>query len=143
MTDPQTPLKPLHPTLYQLAPDGISLDFFFAQCPACGAVNFPANAPGCSHCGDPLAKANRLTRPGQGELLEFVTVHVPLVPGMHAPAIAGDIRIAEGIVEEGVIAVTGESGLRTGMTLKAIAEVREALGVYACVFVPLNEEVVA
>ena len=48
-------------------------------------------------------------------------------PGMNAPAIAGDIRIAEGIVEEGVIAVKDEAGLRTGMALKAVAEVREAL----------------
>lgn len=140
MTDQQTSLKPLHPTLYQLAQDGTSLDFFFAQCPACGTVNFPANVPGCSHCGDPLTEATRLTRPGQGELLEFVTIHVPLMPGMQAPAIAGDIRIADGIVEEGVIAVGDESGLRTGMTLRAIAEVREAQGVYACVFVPMNEE---
>jgi uncharacterized OB-fold protein len=143
MTDPSTSLKPLHPTLYQLAPDGTSLDFFFAQCPACGTVNFPANAPGCSHCGDHLAEATRLIRPGQGELLEFVTIHVPLVPGMNAPSIAGDIRIAEGIVEEGVIAVPDESGLRTGMALKAVADVREAQGVYACVFVPMNEEVAA
>ena len=139
MTDQQTSLKPLHPTLYQLAQNGTSLDFFFSQCPACGAVNFPANAPGCSHCGDPLTEATRLTRPGQGELLEFVTIHVPLMPGMNAPAIAGDIRIAEGIVEEGVIAVKDEASLRTGMALKAVAEVREALGVYACVFVPMNE----
>lgn len=143
MTDQPTSLKPQHPTLYKLAPDGISLDFFFAQCPACGTVNFPANVPGCSHCGDPLSEATRLTRPGQGELLEFVTIHVPLMPGMNAPAIAGDIRIAEGIVEEGVIAVGDESGLRTGMTLKAVAEVREAQGVYACVFVPMNEEAAA
>jgi uncharacterized OB-fold protein len=143
MTDLSTSLKPLHPTLYQLAPDGTSLDFFFAQCPACATVNFPANVPGCSHCGDPLTEATRLTRPGQGELLEFVTIHVPLMPGMNAPAIAGDIRIAEGIVEEGVIGVKDESGLRTGMTLKAVAEVREAQGVYACVFVPMNEEAAA
>jgi uncharacterized OB-fold protein len=143
MTDPSTYLKPLHPTLYQLAPDGTSLDFFFAQCPECGTVNFPANAPGCSHCGDPLAEATRLIRPGQGELLEFVTIHVPLVPGMNAPSIAGDIRIAEGIVEEGVIAVPDESGLRTGMALKAVADVREAQGVYACVFVPMDQEVAA
>ena len=95
--------------------------------------------PGCSHCGDPLTEATRLTRPGQGELLEFVTIHVPLMPGMNAPAIAGDIRLAEGIVEEGVIAVKDESVLRTGLTLKAVADVREALGVYACVFVPMNE----
>lgn len=139
MTDPQTSLKPLHPTLYQLAADGTSLDFFFAKCTFCGAINFPANAPGCSHCGDPLTEAIRLTRPGQGELLEFVTIHVPLLPGMAAPTIAGDIRIADGIVEEGVIAAKDESGLRTGMTLKAIADVREALGVYACIFVPMEE----
>lgn len=138
MTDPQTSLKPLHPTLYQLAADGTSLDFFFAKCTACGAVNFPANAPGCSRCGDPLTEAIRLTRPGQGELLAFVTIHVPLLPGMNAPAIAGDIRIADDIVEEGVIAARDESGLRTGMTLKAVAEVREAQGVYACVFVPME-----
>lgn len=143
MTDQTTALKPLHPTLYQLAQDGSSLDFFFAQCPACGTVNFPANAPGCSHCGDPLTEATRLTRPGQGELLEFVTIHVPLLPGMKAPTIAGDIRIAEGIVEEGVIAAPDESGLRTGMALKAVADVREAQGVYACVFVPMNQEVAA
>lgn len=141
MTDQPTSLKPLHPTLYQLAQDGTSLDFFYSQCPACEAVNFPANAPGCSHCGNPLTEATRLTRPGQGELLEFVTIHVPLLPGMTAPSIAGDIRIAEGIVEEVVIAVPNESVLRTGMPLKAVAEVREAQGVYACVFVPMNEEV--
>lgn len=143
MTDQSTSLKPLHPSLYQLAADGTSLDFFFAKCTACGAVNFPANAPGCSHCGDPLTEAIRLTRPGQGELLEFVTIHVPLMQGMNAPAIAGDIRLAEGIVEEGVIAANDESGLRTGMTLKAVAEVREAQGVYACVFVPMEEEAAA
>lgn len=143
MTDQQTSLKPLHPTLYQLAQDGTSLDFFFAECTACGAITFPANAPGCKHCGDPLTDATQLTRPGQGLLLEFVTIHVPLMPGMMAPAIAGDIRIADGIVEEGVIAVKDESGLRAGMTLRAIAEVREELGVYACVFVPMDEEVVA
>lgn len=143
MTDQPTSLKPLHPSLYQLAPDGTSLDFFFSKCTACGTVNFPANAPGCSHCGDPLTQAIRLIRPGQGELLEFVTIHVPLLPGMNAPSIAGDIRIAEGIIEEGVIAVPDESGLRTGMTLKAVADVREAHGVYACVFVPMNEEAAA
>ncbi len=92
------------------------------------------------HCGDPLKDATIVTRPGQGELLEFVTIHVPLSPGMAAPAIAGDIRIAEGIIEEGAIAIKDESGLRTGMALKAVADVREALGVYACVFVPMNEE---
>ena len=138
MTEQQTPLKPLHPTLYELAEDGHSLDFFFVQCGACGAVSFPANVPGCTHCGDPLVDAQKLSRPGGGELLEYVTLHVPLAPGMAAPSIAGDVRIAGGIVEEGVISVSDETALRHGMALRAIADVREAQGVYACRFVPVD-----
>jgi len=141
MTEPQTPLKPLHPTLYRLAQDGHSLDFFFVQCRACDGLSFPANVPGCMHCGDPLADARKLSRPGGGELLEYVTLHVPLAPGMAAPSIAGDVRIAPGIVEEGVIAASDETRLHPGMALRAIAQVREAQGVYACCFVPADAEV--
>ena len=38
MTEPVSALRPLHPTLYQLAQDGRSLDFLFAQCPACSGL---------------------------------------------------------------------------------------------------------
>jgi uncharacterized OB-fold protein len=139
MTDSKTSLKPLQPTLYELADDGHSLNFFFLQCGACGGLSFPANAPGCMHCGDPLGNAQRVARPGGGELLEFVTLHVPLLPGMVAPSIAGDIRIAPGIVEEGVVAVPDDQLLKHGMALRAVAEVRPEEGVYACRFVPVNE----
>ena len=143
MTEPQTPLKPLHPTLYQLADDGLSLDFFFVQCRACGGLSFPANVPGCAHCGDPLVDAQKLSRPGGGELLEYVTLHVPLAPGMAAPSIAGDIRIADGIVEEGVIWASDETALRPGMALRAVADFRGDQGVYACRFVPADAGVMA
>lgn len=143
MTDPSPHLKPLHPSLYELAEDGRSLDFFFAQCPACKGLSFPANAPGCMHCGDALQGAQTLRRPGGGELLEYVTLYVPLAPGMAAPSIAGDVRIADGIVEEGVIGVEDEAVLRPGMVLRAVAEPREAQGVYACRFVPAAQEVSA
>ncbi|HEY5581920.1 MAG TPA: zinc ribbon domain-containing protein, partial [Rhodoferax sp.] len=53
MTTSYTALKPLRPTLYRLAQDGCSLDFIYVQCSACGGLTFPANAPGCMHCGDP------------------------------------------------------------------------------------------
>lgn len=143
MTEPLSSLKPLHPSLYQLAEDGRSLDFFFAQCPACSGLSFPANAPGCMHCGDPLQGAQTLRRPGGGELLEYVTLYVPLAPGMAAPSIAGDVRIADGVVEEGVIGVEDEASLRPGMVLRAVADLREAQGVYACRFVPAEQEVSA
>lgn len=140
MTESQTPLKPLHPTLYELAGDGRSLNFFFAQCGKCNELSFPANAPGCMHCGAPLSEERKVTRPGGGELLEFVTLHVPLSPGMKAPSIAGDIRIAKGIVEEGVIAVADESALKPGMALIAIAEIQQAEGTYGCRFVPSSTQ---
>ncbi len=143
MTEPTSALKPLHPSLYQLAEDGHSLDFFFAQCPACSGLSFPANAPGCMHCGDPLLGAQTMRRPGGGELLEYVTLYVPLAPGMAAPSIAGDVRIADGVVEEGVIGVDDEAVLRPGMVLRAVAEPREAQGVYACRFVPAEQGVSA
>jgi hypothetical protein len=62
---------------------------------------------------------------------------------MAVPSIAGDVRIADGIVEEGVIGVEDEASLRPGMVLRAVAEAHEAQGVYACRFVPAEQEVSA
>ena len=140
MTEQNTPLRPLQPTLYALADDGHSLDFFFMQCPSCDGLNFPANVPGCMHCGDALDKGLMLTRPAIGTLLEYATLHVPLTPGMAAPSIAGDVLLAQGIVEEGVIAVADDKLLAPGMTLKAVAKVRDAEGTYGCEFIPADRE---
>ena len=139
MTPDLTTLKPQRPSLYRLAADGRSLDFFFAHCPACQGLSFPANAPGCMHCGHPTDAAMQVVRPGEGTLLEYVTLHVPLVPGMQAPSIAGDIRIAEQVVEEGVIAVDDESRLQPGMALRAVAVPLAATDTYGCQFVPAQE----
>ena len=141
MTEPQILYKSLHPSLYTLADDGHSLNFHFARCSRCGGLSFPANAPGCMHCGAVIEEADKLLLPGEGTLLECVTLHVALVPGRPAPSIAGDILLAEGVVEEGVIAVSDESVLKPGMRLKAVAEMEEGEGVYACRFVPMREEV--
>ncbi|HEY5582054.1 MAG TPA: OB-fold domain-containing protein, partial [Rhodoferax sp.] len=78
----------------------------------------------------------QLVRPGRGTLLEYVTIHVPMVPGMPVPCIAGDIRFAEGVIEEGVIAVSDESSLQLGMELKAVATPGPSSEVYTCQFVP-------
>lgn len=137
-----TRMKPQRPSLYRLAADGRSLDFLFAQCPACNGLSFPANAPGCMHCGHPLDDAEQVANPGGGTLLEYVTLHVPLVPGMPAPSIAGDIRIAGQVVEEGVIAVADESALRPGMAMKAIAVPLASGDSYGCQFVPDSLEAV-
>lgn len=130
---------PQQPSLFELAEDGRSLNFHFARCGACAKLSFPANAPGCMHCGASLEGAERITRPGGGKLLEFVTLHVPLLPGMQAPSIAGDIQIADGIVEEGVIGVDDEARLSHGMNLRAIAVALPSSELYTCRFVPAAE----
>ncbi len=136
MTQDLASMRPRHPSLYRLAADGCSLDFLFAQCPNCQGLSFPANAPGCMHCGDPLLRVQSVARPGGGTLLEYVTLHVPLAPGLEAPSIAGDIHIAEHVVEEGVIAVEDESILRPGMEMKAVAVPLPSGDVFGCRFVP-------
>lgn len=132
--------RPRHPTLYRLAADGRSLQLLFAQCAGCGRLTFPANAPGCMHCGARLDEAEHVARPGGGTLMEFVTLHVALAPGMPVPAIAGDIRIADGIVEQGVIGVADETGLRPGMALQAVAAFEEDGRTFRCAFVPAGED---
>lgn len=132
-------MKPSQPTLYALAEDGYSLNFFYVQCDACRGLSFPANVPGCMHCGDALHSAKKVSLPGSGELLEYVTLQVPLLPGMQVPSVVGDVRIQPGIVEEVVIEVSDEAALRPGMPLKAVAKINEADGVYACRFVPADQ----
>lgn len=138
MTQDLTTLKPLRPTLYRLAADGRSLDFLFAQCPHCHVLSFPANAPGCMHCGHPVDASAQVTRPGVGTLLEYVTLHVAMVPGLPAPSIAGDIRIADQVVEEGVIGVADENLLAPGMAMRAMAVPLASGEHYGCQFVPAD-----
>lgn len=128
-------MQPLHPTLYRLADDGRSLDFLFAQCKACNGLTFPANAPGCMQCGDPLDDAGQVVLAGGGTLLACVTLHVALVPGMAVPSTVGDIRIAAGIVEEGVIDAD-EARLQPGMAMQAVAVATPAGDTFSCRFVP-------
>jgi len=140
MNSTHTEPRPRHPTLYRLAANGRSLEFLYARCPGCRRLTFPANAPGCMHCGGPLDEAEQVVLPGEGTLMEYVTLHVALVPGMPVPAVAGDIRIADGIVEQGVIGVADESGLRPGMALSAIAAFDDDGQTYRCAFVPVEED---
>jgi len=139
MTQNLTAMRPKRPSLYRLAADGRSLDFLFAQCPHCKGLSFPANVPGCMHCGALLDKAEQVALAGGGALLEYVTLHVPMAPGMAVPSIAGDIRIADQVVEEGVIAVADESALHPGMAMKAVAVPLDSGDIFDCRFVPASE----
>ena len=140
MTTELSALSPQHPILYRLASDGEALDFLYAQCPSCGKLAFPANVPGCGHCGDSLKDAAQVARPGHGTLMEYVTLHVPLLPGMEVPRIAADILLEAGPIEEGVIQGTDEAALRVGMALRAVAVPVPGGEFFACRFAPTEGE---
>jgi len=141
MTPDSKPWRPARPSLYRLASDGASLDLLYAPCPDCAGLTFPANAPGCMHCGASLQGVEPVAKPGTATLLEFVTLHVSLVPGMAVPSIVGDLRLEDGIIEEGVIAgVADESALRHGMSLRATPQFIEASQTFECVFTPTAPE---
>ena len=59
-------------------------------------------------------------------------------PGLAAPSIAGDIRIAPEVVEEGVIGVADESLLAPGMAMRAVAVPLASGEHYGCAFVPAD-----
>jgi|SRR5690625_1619112 len=111
-----------------------------AICQECNTVNFPANVYGCRRCGAARERLEVSARPGRGVLRTFVTIHKPLVPGLAAPAVVGEVELAEGIVEEVVIQCDDPNALRPGMTLRAVAheEVHEGETRLGCRFVPLE-----
>jgi hypothetical protein len=86
--------------------------------------------------------ADRLTPEklgGRGILREFVTVHLELVPGLKAPVVIGDVEIADGIVEEAVMACA-ETDLAHDMVVQAVPVVIGGGNErrLACRFVPVG-----
>lgn len=133
MPETETP-RSEKPNLFALGPDGGSLHFWFARCGACGRLNFPQNAPGCHVCGEALSSAERVSKAGGGTLLEAITIQVPLAQGMKTPLTIGRIRLAEGIVEEGVLEMPGETVPAPGLPLRAVACLSADGQTYGCVF---------
>lgn len=107
------------PQLYELAPEGGTLRLLAARCSACGVLTFPAASYGCRGCGAAPDGLTRETLSGRGILREFITVHLELVPGLKAPAVIGDVEIADGLVEE-VMMGCAEGDLALGMVVQAV-----------------------
>ena len=91
-----------------------------ARCTACGGTSFPAQVPGCRHCGAPAAQLRAEACTDPVHLLNFVTVHAPLAPGLKVPAVIGEVALAPGLVEEARIDGAHESTLTLGMALTPV-----------------------
>jgi uncharacterized OB-fold protein len=113
-----TALTPRHPSLYRLAPDG-SIELLFGRCRACDRLGFPANTPGCGHCGAPAEALETVARSGMARLLSCITVHQTLSPALPAPYVVGDLEIAPGVIEEAVL--VGNDEPPPGSTMQAVA----------------------
>jgi uncharacterized OB-fold protein len=95
-----------------------------AHCSACGAHTFPATAYGCRRCGRSDA-LQPVALPQAPRLLNFVTVHAELAPGLAVPCVFGEVELAPGVVEEAPIAVDDERALALDMPLRAVAVLQE------------------
>ena len=114
-----------------------------ARCTVCGGTSFPAQVPGCRHCGAPPAQLRAEACAAPVRLLNFVTVHSPLAPGLKVPAVIGEVELAPGLVEEARIDVPDENELALGMALAPVwqAGTEGAAGSWA--FRPVDAEVTA
>ncbi|MDM0025258.1 hypothetical protein [Variovorax saccharolyticus] len=88
-----------------------------ARCTRCQGHSFPAQVPGCRHCGAPRDQLEAVDCRAAVALRNFVTVHAPLAPGLPVPSVIGEVELCPGVVEEVLIDVPGEAHLSLGMPL--------------------------
>ncbi|WP_156545831.1 hypothetical protein [Cupriavidus sp. D384] len=86
-----------------------------AQCTVCQGFSFPANVPGCRHCGSPELKAVTCDQPVQ--LLNVITVHAELAAGLTVPAIIGEVELCPGVIEEVRVDAENEAEVPPGTWL--------------------------
>jgi uncharacterized OB-fold protein len=97
---------------------GSAGDLLLAHCRQCGSYTFPAAAYGCRQCGATGDALRAVTPPQPVRLLNFVTIHAELAPGLPVPYVAGEVELAPGVVEEALIEAPDEQGLRPGMVVQ-------------------------
>jgi len=130
-------LKTAEPALYDRGTGGDTLDLLFLECGDCRELTFPSNAYGCRACGASGEHGRVVRRPGICRLHNAVTVHQNLEPTVKAPYVVGEIELAPGIVEEGILTVGNEAAVAPGMTLHAVAAPHPAdAGLFVCRFAP-------
>ncbi|MBI5258956.1 MAG: hypothetical protein HY855_20800 [Burkholderiales bacterium] len=108
-----------------------------AHCARCGAYSYPPEAWGCRACGAAADALDAVPCPETPRLKNFVTVHSELAPGLPVPCVIGEVALAPGVVEEALIGVADESGLRLDMPLRAEALVEDGRARWR--FVPVAE----
>lgn len=94
-------------------------ELMLANCSQCGAYSFPANAWACRACGASADLLRPAPLPQAPRLLNAVTLHAELAPGLPVPCVIGEVELAPGLVEEALIGVADEASLAPGQALQA------------------------
>lgn len=91
-----------------------------ARCGHCHGYSYPANVPGCRHCGAPAEALDAVDCMGPVPLRNVITVHAPLAPGLAVPAIIGEVELCPGLVEEVRIDAENESAVPPGTPVRPV-----------------------
>ena len=130
-------MQTAQPSLYRLAADG-TLRLLLGHCRHCGQHTFPANAPGCRGCGNPLAQADVVERPATATLNGFVQVHVQVIPGLRVPHLSAQVELLPGLVVGAELADSPGCAYHCGMSLAGQPVPRPDTDTYGCVFAPVS-----
>lgn len=129
-------MQAAQPTLYRTAADG-TVQLLLARCPSCGVLTFPATAPGCRACGHPLEQGETVAHTRAAKLLDFVEVHVAVVPGLRVPYLSAEVELVPGLVVGAALAERPAGTFLPGMAVVAQAQA-EPDGTFRCVFAPME-----
>lgn len=91
------------PGLYAPAGTGDAAHLLAMRDPATGALAFPRTGYGIGATGLPAEQAEMVVLSGRAAVLASVTIHQPLSPGMRVPLCVARLRLAEGLVLDGVL----------------------------------------
>lgn len=128
------------PDLCRLSEDGRTLRLKASRCGACGGLSFPPAPYGCPRCGAAPERLSEEALPGRAKLLEFITIHTRIAPGLKPPVVVGEAEIAPGLVQEIELGVP-EDRLSLGMEVQAVPVEIEKDGAHlaAIRFVPAED----
>lgn len=102
------------------SPEGRPLALQAARCGNCHGYSYPANVPGCRHCGAPPEALDTVDCMRAVPLRNVVTVYAPLAPGLAVPAIIGEVELCPGLIEEVRIDAEDEHAVPPGTPVQPV-----------------------
>lgn len=91
-----------------------------ARCDVCQGYSYPVSVPGCRHCGALSDALQAVDCMDAVPVINVITVHAALAPGLAVPAIIGEVELCPGLVEEVRIDAADESAVPPGTLVRPV-----------------------